>query len=447
MAVNFGSQCDQLIVLSHIALKDHPAGQFQETAKIQSFISILFYDPHSLTEHSSGDQHLKKGCSVYFYIFAVIHLFQIMIQVLSLHMFCIIVQNVFADRISVFSCTSTALCQLLEICKVVVVHFCFFTVMQQQAGIFCSQFQKSLQHLFLIVKFLQIIMNCRYITPLPIVLKKDHCVLCINSRIGNSLYTWINFFLIQLAVSDDHLMDLRIITIQTVSKQSGGNFLCLFFCFRSKKKFLINSGIILIHGITVCLTEGKSLHGSSVIFVSSRRLCLISYDAGVNKSLSGISKCIVIVCKIHQKSSWKFSLIGDVHSLYIIFIKSGKAETLIHSKGKPSEIFWFPWLTFHNIFTDCFQNIIRRKLFITFYQCMIKTSIKFFFVAGQICHSHYDLFSKHFSSAGIMKYLHPERTHPVKKRGVFTNPLPGFLIKERTGTAFFVKFFHNKKSL
>ena len=105
----------------------------------------------------------------------------------------------------------------------------------------------------------------------------------------------------------------------------------------------------------------------------------------------------------------------------------------------------FPRFPLHNIFTDCLQYIVRRKLLVARCQCLIQTTVKFLFVAGKICKTHHKFFREESMLSGKTKHLHPKWTQTMQQRNILTDKIPRFHIKERTETTLFIKFFQHKQ--
>ena len=181
-----------------------------------------------------------------------------------------------------------------------------------------------------------------------------------------------------------------------------------------------------------------------IVLISLRLTELISHDAGIDKGFFVITERTVIIGKIHQQRLRQLSLIGSIHRLHIIFIKSGQAESSVHCQGKPTEILRLSWIPQHNITTDRLQRIIGRKSIVSHCHRLIHTLVKFLFVTGQIGKAHHQFFGKHLFSSCQQKDLCPETAHSVKKSHISADILPRFQIKEGASASSLKLLFHHK---
>ena len=173
------------------------------------------------------------------------------------------------------------------------------------------------------------------------------------------MHTGINFFLFHLSVTDDHAAYLGILRI------------CRF-----THKFLIDRSVIFIHSAFSQLAHGKISHAVPIAFVSLRILLFPGDDAGIKIRSLGISEIIVIISKIHKQRLRKYSSVRSVQCLYIIFIKTCDPDSPVYCRGKPAEIFCFSWISLHDIFTDRFYCVIRRKSLTPQYHSPVQAFIK-----------------------------------------------------------------------
>ena len=248
-------------------------------------------------------------------------------------------------------------------------------------------------------------------------------------------------------MADDHSADFFVITVKAVGKKLSGSQLRLFSGLWIQQKFLIDNRIVFVHMPFCNFCPGKFFHSIPVAFINLGLLLFAGDHTCIDKGLPAVAKGIVIVVKIHQKRLGQLSLIGDIHSLHIIFIQPCKPQPLLDCQRKPAEIFRLVGISLHHIFAHCFQNILGRKFFIACHKSLIQTSGKILLISGQISHTHNQLFCKQASFSRKAEHLDPERTEPVKKCDILADPLPGFHIKKRTCAASFKLFFHHKDSL
>ena len=256
--------------------------------------------------------------------------------------------------------------------------------------------------------------------------------------------TWIDFFLFHLSVTDDHTTDLRIICIQPAGKHSGGDHLGFFAVRWFPHEFLINSGIIFIHPAFPQLTESKFLHAFTVTFICLRITFLPCNDACIQIGTLGITESIVVIGKIHQKRFRQDSPVRSIQCFHIIFIQPCDPDPAVHGSGKPLKIFRFSWISLHNIFTDSFHGIIRRKGFTSHGHSTVQAFVKSFLITGKICKAHDQLFRQHLFLSCKKEYLCPETIDPMQQRHICTNTVPCFQIQERACTSPFKKFLHQK---
>ena len=102
LSVYMRGKCDQLFVFRTITADDHTAYQLQKSTLLYSFKSKCFHHAHSLRKQSPLDQDLQKGFPVDHGIFPIIHHLQTGIQIFSLHVIPIIIQDLFADQPLIF---------------------------------------------------------------------------------------------------------------------------------------------------------------------------------------------------------------------------------------------------------------------------------------------------------------------------------------------------------
>ena len=219
LTVYLGCQCQKFIILCHITLEDHSAGEFEETSKFDSFIAKLLDDAHCLAEHPAGDQDFQKHFAVCFDIFAIVQSAQIAVQICSVHMTCIKIQDLFSHRIPVFLSTFFCFCQFLEIFQIFSIQFMTLTVMQKDTCIIHTALQDPLQRITFIHQFFDIIMYRGCIAALFVVAEQKNSIFCIDPWICNTLHTWINLLRGKLTVADDHFPDLSVITVKTIGKK------------------------------------------------------------------------------------------------------------------------------------------------------------------------------------------------------------------------------------
>ena len=192
--------------------------------------------------------------------------------------------------------------------------------------------------------------------------------------------TRIDFLLIYLSVSDDHTAYLRIICIQSAGKHSGSSYLCFLTVSRFPHKFLVDNCIILIHPAFTELAQSKFSHALPVALISLRITFFLSDDAGIKICALRISKCIVVISKIHKKRLRQCSSVRGIQCFHIIFIQSCDTDSPIHSLGKPAEIFCPSRISLHNVFTDSLNCIILRECLASHDHGTVKALIKCFLV-------------------------------------------------------------------
>ena len=95
-------KCDQLFVLCTVAADDHTAYQLQKSTLLYAFKSKCFHHAHSLRKQSPLDQDLQKSFAVDHGIFPIIHHLQTGIQIFSLYVVPIVIQDLFADQPLIF---------------------------------------------------------------------------------------------------------------------------------------------------------------------------------------------------------------------------------------------------------------------------------------------------------------------------------------------------------
>ena len=240
-------KCDQLFVFRTVTADDHTAYQLQKSTLLYSFKSKCFHHAHSLRKQSPLDQDLQKGFPVDHGIFPIIHHLQTGIQIFSLHVIPIIIQDLFADQPLIFIGKRRWKDQFLKNSQILTTDLLTLTVIQKHSRFIRPFFQHCRNHLTIIKKWCQIIIYRSSITSLFFILKYNGRIFAADPWVSDSMDTRIDFFLFHLSVTDDHTADLRIIRIQPAGKHSGGDHLRFFAVRWFPHEFLINSGIIFIH--------------------------------------------------------------------------------------------------------------------------------------------------------------------------------------------------------
>ena len=288
----------------------------------------------------------------------------------------VIIQNSFSHKVSVLFSKSRRTYQLMENSQILPVDLIIFAVIKQNARFICSLCQNCRDHFSVIKQRRAVIIHCNSIPSLLLILKNNSCIFCVDTRIGNTMNTRIDFFILHLSVTDDHTANPGSIRKQSAGKHSGSNRLGFLSVTRLTHKLLVNSRIVLIHPAFTKFVQSKFPHALPVAVISLRIPLFFCDNAGIKISTLRISKCIIVVSKIHKKWLRKHSSVGCIQCLHIILIQSCDPDASFNSLGKPAEIFRFPWVSFHNVFTDGLNRIICRKCLASHDHGTVKALIK-----------------------------------------------------------------------